>query len=146
MRPLPESENSFGLKMPISKHVPPLLFLTTSAVYSAQRFAGLLHPAPTIGFVWFHHVGALRLRRRFPRTRCTPRSFSLSGSWSKVTDPKVVHPMPIPSRRYVDFRPTCCHVIFQTPRNLRVLRHQKVRCESVVLPLLVRPILPGLMA
>ena len=52
-RPLREAEASVGPTVPPASHVPPSWFRTTSTVCSAQRVAGLLHPAASQGFAAF---------------------------------------------------------------------------------------------
>jgi hypothetical protein len=104
VRPLPEPEGSFAVKVPPFTCVPPLPSLTTSAVCSARRLAGLLHPATGHGVrlvlpryqIRKHGVEA-------PPERSTLRSVSLPDSAVTVTDqrpftrsrsPLVVAPVP----------------------------------------------------
>jgi hypothetical protein len=81
----------FGSEAPTSVLVPSLSFHPTPTVYSAQHRAGLLHPATGHGV---RHVsvavspprpeGCGGVAATFPMAH-TLRSFSLPGSWSRVT-------------------------------------------------------------
>lgn len=59
-----DPKTSFATDLPQSAVVPPMSFLTTTAVYSAPRPAGLLHPAPG-------HGVRLVSRRSYPKIRLT---------------------------------------------------------------------------
>jgi hypothetical protein len=103
---------SFGSKLPHSELVPPLPFLSTSAVYSAGHPAGLLHPATGHGV---RHVSgsplpfARRLRGGgLPFPWCTTlRSFPLRDSALRVTAFRC--PLVVVSGFRSWVRP-CCHV------------------------------------
>jgi hypothetical protein len=81
----------------------------------------------TIGFAWFRTNAARKPRRRSSRTRYPSKRFP---PWQlvAVTDPKVVHPFPIPSRRYSILALLCCHNIAIVSLDLRVLFRQRIRC------------------
>jgi hypothetical protein len=79
VRPLREAEASVGPTVPPASRVPPSWFLTTSTVCSAQRVAGLLHPAASQGFAAFRVFppptspeGDKRGSGTVPATRFTP--------------------------------------------------------------------------
>jgi hypothetical protein len=98
----------FGPEMPPSGLVPPLSFHPTPTVYSAQRPAGLLHPATGQGFAMFPTRLSLpprRGRRGLPSSMAlTLRSFSLPDSRRRVTA------LPFPLAVGLGFRSPCSGV------------------------------------
>jgi hypothetical protein len=107
----------FGPELPPSGLVPPLSFHPTPTVYSAQRPAGLLHPATGQGFAMFPAGLSLppergrpslpprRGRRGLPSSMAlTLRSFSLPDSRRRVTA------LPFPLAVGPGFRSPCSGV------------------------------------
>lgn len=68
------------------EHVPPPWFLTTSAVYSAHRPAGLLHPAAGQGSSRFGSGGAGPVRRRWRTSEPPPRDAGSHPSKGVLVD------------------------------------------------------------
>jgi hypothetical protein len=125
---------SFGSKLPRSELVPPLPFLSASAVYSARHPAGLLHPAtshgvrhvsgPPLPFARRRQGGVFLSRGALPyeafpsaTARCaSPRSAALSPLFPVAGrgSARVATVGPAPFRRSLD---------------LRVLVRREVRCK-----------------
>jgi hypothetical protein len=94
VRPLPEPEGSFALEVPPSKCVPPLPFLTTSAVYSARGHAGLLHPATGLG-----------VRLVGPRLAEASRGFPKRLPFEAFPSLAALRRSPLPKKRSPDIDP-----------------------------------------
>jgi hypothetical protein len=112
VRPL-RSEDPAG-KMPTPRHVPPMSFPTTTTVYSAQRPAGLLHPATD------HRVRLVSPRLEaeasvlgFPRTPVHPsKRFPPCQPNSSHTAPNksdVASPTARPLTSLLRCHSACCH-------------------------------------
>ena len=100
---------SFGAPLPNGSLLPPSGFLTLSTAYSSRAFAGLLHPATSLGFATFRlppKSPCQRLRRHTPRdANHTLQSFPLPCS--RTLSPGPLPPrcqLPIPSLK--PFAPT----------------------------------------
>jgi hypothetical protein len=151
VRPLQE-QSSLGRQLPSCQHVPPMPFLTTTTVYSAQRPAGLLHPAADhrVRLVWTRFGEPKPSVPGFPpERRCTPRSVSLPASRSAITHPRQADCASLTDRPLTPLLQclaACCHTVRPPSLDLRVLIRQKVRCSPVPLLTLESPMLPGLMA
>jgi hypothetical protein len=99
-RQLREAEASVGPTVPPASRVPPSWFCTTSTVCSAQRVAGLLHPAASQGFAAFR---VCRLQRRPRATRGglnSPRDAVHTLRRVSLVSSRTASLRPLPSWRY----------------------------------------------
>lgn len=141
---------ALGARLPSLTHGPPSSFFTTSAVFSASRPAGLLHPAAGCGVrhvsgfcLWSSPVQApvVTFDSTLSQWRLTLRSLPLDNSPSHVTATRF--PLAVPAR-FVPLRSTQapCSDSLCVPANLRALLRCRVRCSPQTLPPVCCPILP----
>jgi len=132
----PEGDH-FGLTLLHVKHLPPLSFLPTSVVYSANCSTGLLHPAAS------HGVRAVSVWSSLPLCRHIGRSSQpFPGPF---LTPFEVFPFLEAASRHRDrchYAVTLSIVSNRPSLDFVALLLQKVRCLPLVFPLAVNPILP----
>jgi hypothetical protein len=124
-------KTSFGQEMPISRHVPSMSFLTTTTVYSAQRPAGLLHPASDhrvrlVSQAWSPKAPRLILQNAAAPLEAFPSLPAVGGH-----TPKGVSPAFRPHSPLHQCSTTCCHVAKPPSLDLWVLIRQRVRCSTI---------------
>ena len=138
---------SFGSKLPRSELVPPLPFLTTSAVCSAGHPAGLLHPATGHGV---RRVSGLPLP--FARRLQVGLAFPVAHYPSKLFPPQqrvARHRVPLPSRRCSRFLAVVPPVLPRLAPRPSTVHSTSGLCSAAksvasptALPLTDRPMLP----
>jgi hypothetical protein len=132
------ASSSFGPRLPHLRHLPPLSFLATSAVYSTRHLAGLLHPAAGHGVR--HVSGPWAWGPKTPGPLAFPDGVTPSeafpSSAAGASSPRITGFTAVPFPLVVGWSlavrcSPCCH----GPRggrlsflDLRALIHSGVRC------------------
>jgi len=105
VRQLPDSEESFGVPMPLDAHVPPAWFFTTSAGCSDPALQVCCTLLPDMGFAAFPVPDRCQIRRsarhagHFSRRAITPRRIPLVDSRTASPRPVALMLLPLDPHR-----------------------------------------------